>query len=267
MQKHKFARIQSPSSINTYKQCPRKYYYQYIKDLPTRPSIHLIRGKIAHSVLEDFFKINIDNISENFDFEFKVVLHELLSKHWKASKEKLSALGMADQEINFYLDETKDMIQFWLIDFLRKLEEHPKDIKQAFLELTPITEQHFISQAHGVQGYIDAIFNINNEIQIIDYKTSNHDKINASYRLQLAIYALLYHEKHGKLPDKVGIHFLKFSEKHLKATEELLELARGECKYIHEKTQSDDIQDYPKKESGLCKWSRGQCDFFKECKN
>jgi ATP-dependent helicase/DNAse subunit B len=50
-------RVQSPSSINTYNQCPRKYYYQYILKLPTRPSIHLVRGNIAHSVLEDFFSI------------------------------------------------------------------------------------------------------------------------------------------------------------------------------------------------------------------
>ena len=48
----KTARVQSPSSIITYRQCPRKYYYHYIENLPTKPSIHTIRGKIVHSVLQ-----------------------------------------------------------------------------------------------------------------------------------------------------------------------------------------------------------------------
>jgi len=130
-----FSRIQSPSSINTYKQCPRKYFYHYIMELETRPSIYLIRGKIAHSVLEDFFKLNIENISlVNFDFEFKIILHELLSKHWKEGKENLAVLDMRDSEIKFYLEETKQMLQYWLIDFLKVLADEmtSSDLQTAF---------------------------------------------------------------------------------------------------------------------------------------
>ena len=52
--------LYSPSSILTYKQCPRKFYYQYVEKLPTKKSFALVRGSIVHSVIEDFFKIDVE---------------------------------------------------------------------------------------------------------------------------------------------------------------------------------------------------------------
>src|SRR3989338_2430314 len=60
-----FRRIESPSSINTYRQCPRKYYYQYIMKLPVSDSIHTIRGHVVHSVLETFFVAGPDGLSSS----------------------------------------------------------------------------------------------------------------------------------------------------------------------------------------------------------
>ena len=40
----------SPSSINTYLRCPRKYFYRYIRKLKDKPSIHLIRGCVFRSI-------------------------------------------------------------------------------------------------------------------------------------------------------------------------------------------------------------------------
>jgi ATP-dependent helicase/DNAse subunit B len=270
MDKIEFARIQSSSSINTYRQCPRKYYYQYILELETKPSIHLIRGKIAHSVLEDFFKINISQISrKNYDFELKIIIHELLDRHWSDSEKLLSNLDLSEEEIGFYLKETKEMVQFWLLDFLQRLntEMRKLSLSEAFRKLTPVAEEHFVSDSIGVQGYIDAIHKDadNGRVKIIDYKTSKTDQIRDEYRLQLAIYALLYHERYGKYPDNVGLFFLKHGERLLDVDEELLGFARKEVEKVHLATQSTDIAHYPKKESYLCKWSTGQCDFFEKC--
>ena len=119
----KFARIQSPSSINTYKQCPRKYYYSYIKKLQTLPSIHLIRGKIVHSVLEDFFKLNVDHISEEtYDFELKVILNEIFKKHWSTNRSSLSLLNLSEAELKHYHDESKVMVNNFHSMFMNKLK-------------------------------------------------------------------------------------------------------------------------------------------------
>ena len=60
-----------------------------------------------------------------------------------------------------------------------------------------------------MQGFIDAIHHLEDEVQIIDYKTNSSLEVKDSIRLQLAIYSLLYFEKHGKMPSKARIFFLR----------------------------------------------------------
>ena len=77
------ARIQSPSSILTHKQCPRKYFYKYVMKLPTVTSIHAVRGKIIHEVLEEFFDLNVEPINnEHYEFELKVILQNMFKNKW-----------------------------------------------------------------------------------------------------------------------------------------------------------------------------------------
>ena len=104
-----------------------------------------------------------------------------------------------------------------------------------------------------------------NEIHIMDYKTSSHFDLNEDYRLQLGIYSLLYKEKHNKLPHKAGIYFLRHKAKYIKVDQELIDFAQGEIESIHINTATADIKDYPKCESPLCKYSSGQCDFYEFC--
>jgi len=56
----------SPTSINTYLRCPRKYYLKYIKGLKEKPSIHLIRGKAVHDAIAKFHKSETQDLK---DFE------------------------------------------------------------------------------------------------------------------------------------------------------------------------------------------------------
>ncbi|MBN2458521.1 PD-(D/E)XK nuclease family protein [Candidatus Woesearchaeota archaeon] len=293
-------RVQSASSINTYRQCPRKYFYQYIMKLETQPSIHLVRGKVAHSVLEDFFKIDLDKVSsDNYDFEFKIILHELLSRHWEKSADELSKLPMSGAEIESYFEETKEMVQFWLLDFIGKLDAEIKgdkkgdaerdnidnidnrydgdgggkgggkglSFKEAFQNLSPRTEEHFISEELGVQGYIDAIHEdpCTGVVKIIDYKTSKRDNIIDEYRLQLGIYSVLYLEKYNRMPTYAGLFFLKHGERLIEVDDELLRHAVDEIEKVHLSAVSDNIEDYPKKPSPLCKFRTGQCDFYCQC--
>ncbi len=262
-------RIQSPSSINTYKQCPRKYYYNYILKLPTVASIHLIRGKIVHSVLEDFFKIDISTIDgEHKEFELNVLLQSMFKEKWANARNELIELGLGQHKLEFYYEESQEMVNSWFESLLNRIQlKQNKHLTfdEAFNLLKPETEVYFKSDEHKVQGFIDAVHNIEGEISLIDYKSSKKDVISNEYRLQLAIYALLYYEKYGKHPNIVGVDFLRHGLKYLKVDEELIELAKKECSLIQENTISEDIQDYPMKTSPLCKWSTGQCDFYDIC--
>jgi len=259
-------RIQSASSIKIFKTCPRKYYYQYIQKLPTQPSIHLVRGNIAHKVLEDFFEININNLTkENYNTILKERVQTLLIHYWKKSANLLSVLNLSDNSKIKYFEETMIMLLKWVDDFCHKLEKHAGTIQESFKKLTPLRELHYKSNILSVQGFIDAIEHVNNEIRLMDYKTSSTFDME-EHKLQLAIYTALYQEKHNVLPDKVGIYYLKMGERWIDCDQSLVELAKKEVMEIHSKTESDHINDYPKKTSPLCKWSTGCCDFYDTCK-
>ncbi|MBS3172059.1 PD-(D/E)XK nuclease family protein [Candidatus Woesearchaeota archaeon] len=246
-------RVQSPSSINTFKQCPRKYYYQYILGLQKKvPSIHLTRGKIVHLALEDFFKIDILKISEEYyEFELKVVLNSLFNQKWQDFSEELRKIKLTPEQLDFYYEESIQMLNNWYGNFLRKLNPKIKEmsIESAFSILKPMTEVHFVSPEFQVQGFVDAVHNIDGKVSLMDYKTSAKELITQEYKLQLAIYALLYEEQHGKKPNIVGIDFLKHKPHYLEVNDELIDFAKNECRSIQEKTISEDIEDYPLKTS------------------
>lgn len=53
----------SPSRLQTYLDCPRQFYYQYIEKLSDQPELHKdleprVLGEIEHKVVEEFFKIS-----------------------------------------------------------------------------------------------------------------------------------------------------------------------------------------------------------------
>ena len=259
-------RVQSPSSMNTYKKCPRKYYYSCIQELEALPSIHQVRGKIAHSVLEKFFDTDVSGFTlSDHEQKLSVVLQDLLLKEWGSAKKDLDQLCLSPDQMQFYFEETLLMLLNWLGHFSSSAKSHKGSFQEIFKVLTPVREKLYKSESMKVQGIIDAIENINNELRIMDYKTSNNFD-EQEHRLQLAVYSLLYQEAHGRLPDKAGIYFLKDKPKFIKVDSQLLEFAREEIVLIHQKTCTDDIKDYPKIKSRLCKYSTGQCEYFDACK-
>lgn len=264
-------RVESPSSINTFKQCKRKYYYQYIEKIPTISNIHQVRGNIAHSVLEDFFDVDVSGFSEkDFKEKFTKTIQKLLFHNWGKYKEKLWQLDLSRDQQRFYFEETMLMLMNWARhfndDLSKVMKEKEMDLQEAFNFLTPIREQEYRSEEHSVRGFIDAIRHIEDEVHIIDYKTNASFDMKESIRLQLAIYSLLYHEKHGKAPSKVGIFFLRHKLKMINVDEQLMEMAKRELQLVHLHTSAtEDVRDYPTTITGLCKWSTGQCDFYDHC--
>lgn len=259
-------RVQSPSSIKTYKQCPRKYYYSYILKLPQPPNIHQVRGTITHSVLEHFFEIDTSALSlENCKNELKVIVQKLLLTEWSQKKTELDKVKITKEQEMHYFEDTMMMLFNWVELFCTKIEKKKGTFQERFKELTPERELKFVSENYSIQGYIDAIENHDGHVRLMDYKTSKNEDIN-EHLLQLGIYSLLYQEKHGILPKYVGVYFLKGQESQLEVDEELLNLAKKEIQNIHERTQTENIHSYPKQPSSLCKWSTGQCEFFDICR-
>ena len=72
-------------------------------------------------------------------------------------------------------------------------------------------EVHLFSDQYKVAGTCDLVCEINGELWIIDFKTSNH--LQTTYDLQTAIYAQCFEECYGKKVDRTGILWLKSSKR------------------------------------------------------
>ena len=73
------------------------------------------------------------------------------------------------------------------------------------------TEVHLFSDELKVAGTCDLICEIDDELWLIDFKTSNH--IQTTYELQTAVYTQCYEECYGKKVEKQGILWLKSSKR------------------------------------------------------
>jgi len=254
--------IYSFSSIDTYKQCPRKFYYSYIEKLPRKPSIHFERGKIMHNVIERFF----ESADSNMDLDdMKFLGRNLLIACWNKKKEELETLGVGN--LDFYLEESKLMVDRWVEYFFNEMQSEVDAgyiRADAFERLRPQMEVNYKSDELELSGRIDSINEKDGEVEVVDFKTSKDADV-GKYRLQIGIYALLYKMEHGKLPDKGALFFFKHGKKRVVVDEELVEDVKKELEEVKEKTKSVVREDYPKCVTSLCKWSTGQCDYFEKC--
>ncbi len=263
-------RILSPSSINLYKQCPRRYYHQYIEKLKTAPNIHAVRGNVIHAVLERFFDMELTGMDlKNFEHSCRRRLQALLKYCWEKNSD-IQKLALSEDQLLFYFGDSLFMLLNWFNKFNERIKTSlAPDIATAFKQMIPEREHFIQSDELSARGYIDAVeTSPDKKIRLMDYKTSKSFEITSEYKLQLAIYALLYTIKFGHPPSEVGIYFLKDPNKHeysLKVDGDLLSYAKSEIEAAHLNTEPDNITAYPKKPGPLCKFSSGQCDFYEMC--
>jgi RecB family exonuclease len=211
----------SYSSISTFRQCIRKYYYQYVLRLPTKEKDYFILGKMVHYVLEIFYKEMMSNQ--------KQLLGPLMGASFKQAREKFVE---ADDAI---LMQAKNMLQDYLGRVIAK-REFPKEMLQ---------EEKFEIEIDGVPvtGVIDRIdFNNNNEATVIDYKTGKRIKDPKDFDndLQLPIYAIVASEKYNipleNLVCKLD-HIKAKKEQRLKPNQELVKKAKDQVKNCYSEIQ------------------------------
>lgn len=249
----------SPSSINVYNQCPRLYYYQFIEKKASFPHIDLIKGSVVHETLKEFFSEKPSAIETHGKIWAESRLKRIFMDRWASKKNVIDSLQVRDGELRRHYEECYEMILHWLADFLSRLSKSGLSFAEAFEKLRPIAEDECCSTEYEIKGFIDAIENVDGEIRIIDYKTTAKFEITKEYRLQLAVYAYLYEKKYGKMPNKVGIYFLKEKLHLISVDEPMVRFAEQECKKVHERTQSTDIKNYPQNAGYLCKALKGDC--------
>jgi len=235
----------SPTSINTYLRCPRKFYLKYIKRLKTNPNIHLLRGLAVHKTLERFFREGyVDSSDYAYYDDTRRVILSLFRDEWRSRKDQLLALELKDQDLAFYYQDSLKMIINWLHDYLKSGEPGARHSE---------IENKIFSKHWMTMCIIDRVSKARSPPLIIDYKTCKSAELTDEYKRQMGICALLYEEKYGVKP-ATAIHYLKFLDglKSINFSENFMEDLKCLIIKIHHKTMAENENDYPCQCSGWC---------------
>ena len=249
----------SPTSINVYKQCPRLYYYQFIKKMPSIPHIDLVKGAIVHESLKGFFSDDPPDICKDYNAWAVQQLKYAFIKGWDSKKREFKILAIKADELKKHYDECWQILEHWLSGFLLKLFKTGLNFIEAFEKIRPKTEVELYFKQFDIRGFADVIEEVDGEVIIVDYKTSSKFEMTKENKLQIAIYAYLYEKQYGRRPSKVGIYFLKERLHLISVDEAMIRFAEEECRQIYEKTLSDDIVNYPRNSGYLCKSLKDNC--------
>jgi putative RecB family exonuclease len=240
----------SASSIETFKQCPRKWMYIYVEDARSVSTFATILGTFAHSVLEEFYQ---------WDPEERTV--ELAKEIARYEWDKMTKLSKAFKSLRLSEEEQKRMrVQAW--KSVRGAWELEVPSEVSVLEV----EKEFMMEHEGawVRGFIDRVERDGDGIRITDYKTGNAPK--EAYKrdklVQVELYALAAQELYEEPVVSAALMYLGKEIVQTEINEVVLRRTRKRLsKAIDAMTTSLSTGVYEPKVGPLCAW----CDFLIDC--
>ena len=253
------------SAIETFKTCPRKYFYSYLQKLPKKIWPWFTFGNFNHLVLEKFHSYTKFYTKRNREYKpqelMKRAFYSALRRTIRRSSHTIEPVLTEKQ-----IDESKILLKRY-IDKVKSTKDN-----------TLFVEKYFVIDLGDdmiLRGYIDRVDQIGpKSFKIVDYKTSKasyvHDKNN-----QLDIYAIglkqVLDEKDVEIWKQLD--FIKIGKtspsnpegaKHDDREDaEILEIIKNWGMIIREKREkdSDDVSKWEAKENDFC-WC---CDFKVQC--
>lgn len=102
----------SATRLTTYLQCPRKYRYRYLDEVPIVPGIALVFGQVMHQIL---FLLHRKAHEEQapLDVEFAVSQFDLL---WQEALGKEQPRFKTPAEVQQYWDLADDLLRMYVED-------------------------------------------------------------------------------------------------------------------------------------------------------
>ena len=239
----------SPSAINTYIECRRKFYWQYVEHLRQVEPDTLIfasntLGTIVHQVMEDLYKpllntpLNPDWLEQTANDN--ALLIEALQQAYNEVNEK--------NGVEYHFDR-HPMENIVMIEFVKNILRRDKQDAQAHGLTILLSEKKHYFPLDGVRigGTIDRMDKVGDRVRIVDYKTGAYDakrlettwedlfnSPDARYVLQTLIYSeAALHKDDDKQSTTLGsLHEVPFTQltPHLYFTQKNLSQTDGTVK-------------------------------------
>lgn len=239
----------SPSSINTFLQCPLKFKFSKIDGIVEPPTEATLMGNFVHSVLEDLYALEPEERT-------LANARQLMRKQWDEVYGEPVQNVVSPHKLNEFRWNS-----WFCVENLWKLE-NPETVHLDGIEY----ELNHPLQGVMMKGFIDR-FNVNENGNIVvsDYKTGKVPKPQWADDkfFQLYIYAALIHELEIGTVEKLQLMYLKAAkvlERKVQETElnSAIETVVKVRRSIEEACETEHF-DYQK--SILCNW----CYFKPQC--
>ena len=222
----------SPSDINGFFFCPRRWYLSIVLGIPPMPipRPELEFGTMIHNTIANYFDVISENPSES---EIRQKISEIFQRNY------VKILGIDDKK---YKKVVKSFYKFE-IERLRKWKQYKPTFVEKRLEAVPFV------------GKVDAYWA--EEGVVVDWKTGNYSVMHNDLLRQGTIYKLLL-EAHGYKVEKVLFVFL--------AKDRTLEMPATTAGWIEEeiKKMVNMIVEgkFPRRNDKVCE----RCEFQLACK-
>lgn len=237
----------SPSSINTFLQCPLKFKFSKIDGILEPPTVHTLLGNFVHDILENLYRLPPD---ERTIDAAKSLARDL----WHSKYEvETKSIRVAGQDFRWKA--------WWCVENLWKIEDPSL---QSFEGI----ESEVFGQVDGVtiKGFIDRFARLDDgSIVIQDYKTGKVPNVNYldDKFFQLFIYAVMLRELEVGIASKISLIYLAAPKVFTwEVTEENINKTINTI--TNTKKQIDVFckqESFPAKTSGLCNF----CFFKSSC--
>ena len=253
--------VLSPTKVNAYLVCPRKYKVQFIDGLDVETE-ELRGGRAVHAAIAEINLLGSEN---------KEMLDLLDQKKWLAdfwtTVERLTSRHFAkEMKPEDNRDKYAAMVRTYVLTILARIKKLREKNLSAYYAL-PKTFEHWVrSDDLKFRGIIDAkeewIANerLYGENWIVDYKTGAVTNIPFKFEhwLQVQMYALAYYEADGKLPSGAAIWFLSSNAWALyDISLDTVAEAAAWVEYVREEIEAGHFEPT---ETPLCPWCPGKGD-------
>jgi putative RecB family exonuclease len=187
----------SPSSINTFSDCPQKFFLSRIEKIEEPPQWHLYLGTFVHEVLEHMYKADASERTEDGAKKFARQCWD--SNGWKAKIEALeNPKGTVPDFMNEAFSNIKNVFRL----------ENPATTEFDGMEHEVVTEVEGVA----MRGFIDRFMFGDNGIVISDYKTGKVPnpkfKTQDDQFFQLLAYALMLKQAEDEDTSHVQLLYL-----------------------------------------------------------
>lgn len=237
----------SPSSINTFLQCPLKFKFSKIDGLTEPPTVHTLLGNFVHEILETLYALPPEE--RTIEETKRIARDSWVDKYEMEAK----SIRVANQEFRWKA--------WWCVENLWKIED---PVARSFEGI----ETEMLGDVDGVKikGFIDRFARLDDgSISVEDYKTGKVPGPNylSDKFFQLYIYAVMLDRLGFGQASKVSLIYLagpkvftwNVTEEKLQETIKVIKDTKEQIDVFCEKGS------FPAKTSGLCNF----CFFKSSC--